>query len=46
MHTTSLILRVSLVYICVLFLVRLSGKRSVGRLSPIDFVMAVIIGEL
>ncbi len=43
---TSIILRVSVMYIFVLTLVRISGKQSLGQLTPMDFVVTLIIGDL
>lgn len=39
-------LRISILYVYVLALLRLSGKRSLGNLSPLDFVVALVIGDL
>lgn len=33
-------------YFYVLFILRLTGKREIGQLSPFDFVVAIIIAEL
>lgn len=42
----GIVLRISILYLYVLALLRLSGKRSIGALSPLDFVVALIIGDL
>jgi uncharacterized membrane protein YcaP (DUF421 family) len=39
-------LRISILYLYVLAILRLSGKRSIGDLSPLDFVVATAIGDL
>jgi uncharacterized membrane protein YcaP (DUF421 family) len=39
-------LRVGVMYLYVLAVVRLSGKRTLGALSPQDFVVTLIIGDL
>jgi uncharacterized membrane protein YcaP (DUF421 family) len=45
MDAISLLLRVSIMYVYALTLIRLAGKRSIGNLSPFDFVMATMIGD-
>jgi len=42
----ALIYRTVLIYLIVLVVVRLMGKREIGQLSPFDFVVAIIIAEL
>jgi uncharacterized membrane protein YcaP (DUF421 family) len=42
----SIILRVSVLYIYLLALLRLSGKRSIGELSPLDFIVALVLGDM
>ena len=39
------IARGAIVYVCILFLVRLSGKRTVGEFTPFDLVVVILIGE-
>ena len=39
-------LRATLVYLFVLFLLRMLGKRSVGNLSAFDLLVALMIGEV
>jgi uncharacterized membrane protein YcaP (DUF421 family) len=39
-------LRVSIAYIYVLAMLRLSGRRSVGHLSPFDLLIALVIGDM
>ena len=39
-------LRATLVYLFVLFLLRVLGKRSVGNLSAFDLLVALMIGEV
>lgn len=41
----SILLRVSIIYLYVLALVRISGKQSIGQLSAMDFAVATIIGD-
>jgi len=38
--------RVVFVYIYFAFLVRVLGKREIGSFSPIDFVVALVLGDL
>lgn len=42
----GIVLRVSIMYIYILALLRLSGKRSIGELSAIDFVVATVAGDM
>ncbi len=39
-------LRISFIYAYALLLLRLSGKRSVGSLSTLDFIVAFIVGDM
>jgi uncharacterized membrane protein YcaP (DUF421 family) len=39
-------LRIVLVYAYFAFLVRILGKREIGTFSPIDFVVALVLGDL
>jgi len=39
-------LRISVMYLFALALLRLSGKRSIGDLTPLDFAVATIIGDM
>jgi uncharacterized membrane protein YcaP (DUF421 family) len=41
----AIFLRVSVMYVYVLSLMRLSGKRTLGHLSPLDFVITAMIGD-
>jgi uncharacterized membrane protein YcaP (DUF421 family) len=41
----ELLLRGATVYVVLLALVRLSGKRTVGEFTPFDLVVVVLIGE-
>jgi len=43
---TSILLRVSVMYLYALALVRLSGKQSLGQLTPMDFIVTLVIGDL
>jgi uncharacterized membrane protein YcaP (DUF421 family) len=42
----GLTLRVSIMYLFALSLLRLAGKRSIGNLSPLDFIVTLIIGDM
>jgi uncharacterized membrane protein YcaP (DUF421 family) len=39
-------LRISFMYVYALLVLRLSGKRSIGQLSALDFVVAGVLGDL
>lgn len=39
------VVRGVIVYVIILFLVRLSGKRTVGEFTPFDLVVVILIGE-
>jgi uncharacterized membrane protein YcaP (DUF421 family) len=39
------LVRLSLTYFYMLTLVRLSGKRSIGKATPFDFLVALMLGE-
>lgn len=39
------VLRATLVYVLVMLLVRLSGKRAVGQFTPFDLVLLILIGN-
>src|SRR5690606_1948583 len=41
----ELVLRGTAVYVAVLVLVRLVGKRTVGQFTPFDLVLVVVLGE-
>src|SRR5687767_5590786 len=43
---TGIILRVSIMYVYALALIRISGKQTLGQLTPMDFVVTLIIGDL
>ena len=43
---TGIIFRVSVMYLYALALVRISGKQTLGQLTPMDFVVTLIIGDL
>jgi uncharacterized membrane protein YcaP (DUF421 family) len=43
---TGIIFRVSVMYLYALALVRISGKQSLGQLTPMDFIVTLIIGDL
>lgn len=42
----EVVFRTIVIYLVVLVVVRLMGKREIGQLSPFDFVVAIIIAEL
>ena len=41
----SIVVRVAAVYVFLLVLVRMAGKREVGRLSPMEFLSALLLSE-
>jgi uncharacterized membrane protein YcaP (DUF421 family) len=43
---TGIAFRVSIMYVYALTLVRISGKQSLGQLTPMDFIVTLIIGDL
>jgi uncharacterized membrane protein YcaP (DUF421 family) len=43
---TGIIFRVSVMYVYALALVRISGKQSLGQLTPMDFIVTLVIGDL
>ena len=43
---TGIIVRVSVMYLYALALVRISGKQTLGQLTPMDFIITLIIGDL
>ena len=42
----TIILRVFFIYILVLFLFRLMGKRQLGQMQPFELVLTLIIADL
>ena len=42
----SLVVRALVMYFFILFSTRLLGKREIGQVSPFDFVVAIMLGEL
>jgi uncharacterized membrane protein YcaP (DUF421 family) len=46
MDPIGITLRVSIMYLYALTLVRISGKQSLGQLTPMDFIVTLIIGDL
>ena len=42
----NIIIRTLLIYVIVLVVIRLMGKREIGQLSTFDFVVSVIVAEL
>lgn len=44
-HDIVMVLRTVVLYIVSLVVIRLMGKRSVGQLSPFDFMVLIIIGS-
>jgi len=45
LNLTGIIFRVSVMYLFALALVRISGKSSIGQLTPMDFIVTLIIGD-
>lgn len=43
---TTIILRVLIIYILVLFLFRIMGKRQIGQMQPFEFVLTLILADL
>lgn len=41
----ELILRASIVYVALITLVRMTGKRQIGQLSPFDLILLLILSE-
>ena len=41
-----MLLRSVIIYICVLIVVRLMGKRQIGEMQPFEFVVTLIIADL
>jgi uncharacterized membrane protein YcaP (DUF421 family) len=46
MDPAGIALRVSIMYVYALTLVRISGKQGLGQLTPMDFVVTLIMGDL
>lgn len=49
METTELLqtaFRATVIYVCVLLVVRISGKRAIGNITAFDLLVALIIGEI
>ncbi|MDV2685911.1 DUF421 domain-containing protein [Alkalihalophilus lindianensis] len=46
MDFVTIILRTVLVYVIILLVLRLMGKREIGQLSVLDFVVSIMIAEL
>ncbi|MBE5735074.1 MAG: DUF421 domain-containing protein [Clostridiales bacterium] len=44
--TFTIILRSIIIYVLVLFLLRIMGKRQIGQLQPYEFVVTLIIADL
>lgn len=42
----GIILRLSVLYLYLLVVMRLTGKRSIGAISPLDFLVALVVGDL
>jgi uncharacterized membrane protein YcaP (DUF421 family) len=42
----AIVLRVSIIYLYILTVLRISGKRSFDTLSPLDLIMSVIVGDM
>ncbi|MGO1718582.1 MAG: DUF421 domain-containing protein [Luteimonas sp.] len=41
----EMVLRAASVYVVVLLMVRISGKRTVGQFTPFDLILVVLLGE-
>ena len=44
-HLLEIVVRVALIYVFLLVLVRLCGKREVGKLSPMEFLSTLLLSE-
>ncbi|MDD2421611.1 MAG: DUF421 domain-containing protein [Heliobacteriaceae bacterium] len=42
----SIVFRTLVIYVAVLVILRIMGKREIGQLSPVDLVVAIMIAEL
>ena len=42
----GIMIRISIMYLYVLTVLRLSGKRTIGSVSPPDFAVATILGDM
>lgn len=42
---TGIFIRVSVMYVYALALVRVSGKQTLGQLTPMDFIVTLVIGD-
>jgi uncharacterized membrane protein YcaP (DUF421 family) len=45
LNLTGIIFRDSVMYVYALALIRISGKQSLGQLTPMDFIVTLIIGD-
>ena len=41
----ELVLRAAVVYVCLLLLLRLTGKRQIGQLAPFDLVLLLVLSN-
>lgn len=46
MHVGLIVIRTIILYVIMLVMVRIMGKRELGELSPFDFVVSILIAEL
>jgi uncharacterized membrane protein YcaP (DUF421 family) len=46
MQVYMIAVRAVIAYVYLLFIVRATGKRTIGQASPMDFVVALIIGDM
>lgn len=46
MSILTAIIRTVIIYFLILFFIRLMGKREIGKLSPFDLVVAIMIAEI
>jgi uncharacterized membrane protein YcaP (DUF421 family) len=42
----GILIRVSFLYLFLLLMLRLTGKRSIGSLSALDFIVGLVIGDM
>lgn len=46
MDLLGLAIRAAATFVFLLVLLRLAGKRTIGQVSPFDFVIALVLGDL
>ena len=46
MDLLAVFTRIAITYLYILFTLRLTGKRTIGSLTPMDFVVATMLGDM